>query len=745
MATAALPATPADSGQVTADPPSDSGPEDSREEHSLTFVVDGIHCASCVRLIENTLLAQEDVISARVNMSTNRLTFSWKGSRARGNELADIVSGLGYSLKPYTEDDASEKSLSYEKHLLRCIAVAGFAAGNMMLLSVALWSTSSETMGIATRDLFHWLSALIALPAIIYSGRPFFIPAASALAHGRTNMDVPISLAIILASAMSLLETIRHGEHIYFDSAVMLLFFLLIGRYLDARARGKARQSAQNLLSMLRGNATVITADGQRKTVPLSELRSGMSVLVASGENIPADGIIEQGESDIDMSLISGESIPQHAVEGSRVFAGTTNISAPLRIRVSGAGKDTLLSDIVKLMEQAEQGQARYVRLADRAAKLYTPVVHSLGALTFLGWWLVMEEAWQVSLLHGITVLIITCPCALGLAVPVVQVLASGILMRRGILLKSGDALERLATVTAAVFDKTGTLTVGKPQLLNRDSHQQPDIRLAASLAAHSRHPLSLALSHAYAGELLPIESVREIPGKGIEAIYNGKVVRLGSRDWCGGDAAGDSDHPAALELWLAVDGKTPQAFAFADPLREDAAMVISRLQQAGIRTILLSGDREQAVVKTAQQVKIKEYHAALSPPDKCHHLEELKSSGEKILMVGDGLNDAPALAAALVSMSPSTAVDISQNTADIVFQGSRLEPVYTAWQVAKGSDSLVKQNFALAVIYNIFAIPLAVMGYVTPLIAAVAMSASSLLVIGNSFRLKLKNRSAAG
>lgn len=712
----------------------DNDHEDDGTHYQLTLSVKGIHCASCIQLIENALSAEADVTHARVNMSTNRLSIAWNGPIERANALAEKVNQLGYPVTPFDAKAGKAITHSEERSLIRAIAIAGFAMGNLMLLSVGLWSSSSETMGIATRELFHWISAIIALPAILFAGQPFFHSALGVLKHGRTNMDVPISLAVILASAMSLFETIRQGEHVYFDSAVMLLFFLLIGRYLDARARGKAKESAQELLSLLSSTATVIGDDGRHTTLPLRELREGMVILVAMGETIPADGIVSRGESELDMSLITGETIPNAVRPGDAVLAGTLNLSAPIHITLSKASDDSLLSDIVKLMEQAEQGQAHYVRLADRAARLYTPVVHTMGALTFLGWWLGMGIEWQPALLIAITVLIITCPCALGLAVPVVQVLASGRLMKRGILLKSGDALERLATIDTAVFDKTGTLTLGKPTLENGqyDTHT---LQLAASIAAHSKHPLSRAISAAYDGELLTTSEIQEHPGKGLEAVMDGKTVRLGSRTWCG-DA--DAPHHAALELWLACEGEPPLCFTFSDPLRDDAKRVIAALQQEGIQTLLLSGDREQAVTSMAEHVGIQDYHAAMTPIEKTQKLETLKAKGHRVLMVGDGLNDAPSLAAADISISPSSALDIAQNTADIVFQGEELGAILTVWQTAKQSTMLVKENFALAVVYNIIAIPLAVLGYVTPLVAAIAMSGSSLLVIGNSFRLNL-------
>jgi len=711
--------------------------ETGTDTFQLELAVEGIHCASCIRLIENALSAQADVTGARVNMTTERLTFSWDGLRERGDALAAEISKLGYKLHAFNVED-EDSSANSEKLLIKAIAVAGFASGNLMLVSVGLWTTTSETMGVATRDLFHWISALIAMPVVLYSGQPFFRSALSVLKGGHTNMDVPISLAVILACVMSVSETLRHGEHVYFDSAVMLLFFLLIGRYLDARAKGKARASAAKLLSRLAGMAAV-KQEGTIKRVPVSQLKAGMSVLVAAGENIPADATVVNGASDVDLSLITGETIPEHVAVGAEVFAGTVNLTAPIELQVTKANEKSLLSEIVRMMEVAEQGAAKYVRVADRAAALYTPVVHFMGLLTFVGWLLLADSSWQVALLHAVTVLIITCPCALGLAVPVVQVLASGKLLKNGVLLKSGDALERLSTVDTIVFDKTGTLTVGRPELLPGD-YTKNSLQIAASVAVHSRHPLSKALVDAYDGVLLEM-NVKEVPGKGLTAQYKEQEVRIGSRTWCCSGSEKTKNEDSVLEFWLSIGGRLEARFTFADQVRKDAADVIHDLKAAGIDCRLLSGDREKVATTVGTELGIEHIIAEVTPAEKCQYLEKLKAQGHKVLMVGDGLNDAPALAAADASMSPSSAVDITQNTADIVFQGQKLRPVFDTVFIARQSTKLVRQNFILAIAYNIVAIPLAVLGYVTPMIAAAAMSGSSLVVIVNAFRLNKKTR----
>lgn len=705
---------------------------------TLHLMIEGIHCAACVWLIESLLARQPGVLQARINMTTRRLTLVWTSGASDAATIIHPVLQVGYRLIPYDPARLGSDQLKHEKELLRAMAVAGFAAGNVMLLSVSIWAGHFSYMGEATRTFMHWVSALIALPAVVYSGRPFFRSALTALRAHRTNMDVPISIGVFLTSAMSLWETIRFGEHAYFDAAISLLFFLLIGRYLDMRARGRARSAAEHLLGLSAAAVTVIDSDGHRSVLPPSKVAEGMTVLVATGERVGVDGRVSDGESDIDTSLLTGETTPTAVRPGDSVFAGTLNLSAPLRVTVTAVGERTLLAEIVRMMEVAEQGRARYVALADRVARYYAPVVHLAALLTFLGWVWLTSLPWQPALLIAVSVLIITCPCALALAVPVVQVVASGRLLRHGILLKSATALERITAIDTVVFDKTGTLTLGRPELERDGGWSETDLMEAAALAATSHHPLARAIVRA-APPASPSPGVIEHPGCGLQW----GEVRLGSRRWVGApdvidvtDVTDDPTGPGGPELWLARPGVAPIRFAFTDALRSDAADTVAALGKMGLRIELLSGDRLPTVRGVASALGIDRWQAGCSPAEKCARLAELAAEGRHVLMVGDGLNDAPALAAAHVSLSPSTAVDVSQTAADVVFQGLRLAPVVEVIAVARKADRLVKQNFAMSFLYNLVTVPMAVLGMVTPLIAAVAMSSSSIIVIANALRL---------
>lgn len=712
----------------------------------VDLVVEGLHCAACVWLIETVLSRQPGVVSARVNMTTRRLSLTWRAGETDADTLVAVVARLGYRLVPFDAGLIDSERRRRERELVRAMAVAGFAAGNVMLLSVSVWAGASQGMGPATRDLLHWISALIAMPAIAYAGRPFFRSAVSVLRMGRTNMDVPISIGVLLATAMSLHQTAVGADHAYFDSAIGLLFFLLVGRYLDLIARGRARSAAEHLLALGSAAVTVITEGGGRRVLAPSRVEPGMTVLAAAGERIGVDGRIVTGASEIDTALIDGESLPKPAGPGTQVFAGTLNLASPITVAVTATGEGTLLAEIARLIEAAEQQRGRYVALADRVARLYAPVVHSLALMTFLGWWLGGGAPWQEALLIAIAVLIITCPCALALAVPVVQVIASGRLLRRGILVKSGTALERLADADTVVFDKTGTLTRGRPRLVRAAfGVNRQALAEAAAMAAASRHPLARALVGAAEAEgvaALPAADVREVPGAGLERVTAAGWVRLGSRAFAApAEDGAPADAAVGPELWLSRPGQEPVRFAFADEPRADAADVIAALRRRGFAIELLSGDRPAVVAAVGAEAGIETWRAGYSPAEKVRRLKELAGQGARVLMVGDGLNDAPALAAADVSLSPATAVDVSQTAADLVFQGETLAPVLEALGTARRARRLVRENLALAFFYNVTTIPLAIAGLVTPLIAAIAMSTSSIVVILNALRL---NRGSA-
>lgn len=700
--------------------------------HRLEAMVEGIQCGACVWLIEAVLAREAAVVQGRINMTTRRLGLSWRGEAKEGERLVGLIERLGYRVAPYDPTRLAAADDRIGAGLTRALAVAGFAAGNVMLLSIGVWAGGGE-IGTATRDLLHWVSALIALPAIAYAGRPFFQSAWTALRHGRTNMDLPISVGVTLVTGLSLYETAGGGEHAYFDSATMLLFFLLIGRVLDHQARRRARVAAERLVALRAQTVMVLTPDGGAITRPIEAVEPGWRMLVATGERIGVDGLVIKGNAAIDESLITGESLPRAVEAGGRVFAGTLNLGAPLVIEATAVAGSSVLDECVRLMDAAEARRDRFTVLADRVARRYAPVVHLTALATALFWRFELGADWSVALLNATAVLIITCPCALALAVPAVQVITTGRLFRAGILLKSPTALERLGMVDTVVFDKTGTL--GEPDLALEETSEATDeaIDAAAALAAASRHPLARSFTRVHPGTgRQTATDIREFPGRGMEGRFPFGVARLGSAEFLG--LAADAE-PSAPELRLAMPGRAPIRFGFVERPRRDAKATIERLRAIGIATRLLSGDRPAAVATMAAAVGIVDWSARRSPTDKVAALEDLAAAGHRALMVGDGLNDGPALATALVSMSPSTAQDISRNAADVIFQGEGLAPVATVILAARRARAVIRQNIAFAVLYNLTFVPLAIAGQVTPWLAAAAMSSSSIIVLINSFR----------
>jgi len=698
----------------------------------MELAVEGVGCASCIRKIESGLRETPGVADARLNFTERRLSVDWLDDQISAGEVVRAIERIGYHAYPFRPDRAESEEAQYARWLLRCLAVAGFAAMNIMLLSVSVWSGHVSDMSQETRDLFHWLSALIALPAASYAGQPFFRSAWRALRVGRVNMDVPISIGVILALGMSLFETATHSPHAYFDSAVMLLFFLLCGRYLDHAMRCKTRAVAGNLAALKAEVAHRLDERNEVITVPSTVLKPGDRLLIRPGERVPADGVVMGGRSEIDQSLVTGETARQTVGSGATIYAGSLNYAGALTLRVTAAGAGTLIDEVQRLLDNALQSKSRVVRLADRAASLYAPFVHATAALTVIGW-LIAGASWHDALVTGIAVLIITCPCALALAIPAVQVVTSGKLFRAGVILNAGDVIERMAEVDTVVFDKTGTLTLPEPRVEIIAGMDAELVERAARLALSSRHPLAVALARE-AHQRVPYDGVVEEPGQGVRVVVDGREMRLGSAAFCAVAPGAPVNDPAASVMHFAC-GEREMTFAFRQRLRPDAVETIAGLVAAGLDLHILSGDRPQAVAPIAEALGVRSWQGGRQPAEKIAFIEALKQSGRHVLMVGDGLNDAPALAAAHVSMSPVSAADIAQAHADAVFIGERLAPVLDMVMACRHARRLMSQNLWLAVIYNAIAVPVAVAGLLTPLIAAAAMSGSSVLVTLNALR----------
>ncbi|RVT82823.1 cadmium-translocating P-type ATPase [Rhodobacteraceae bacterium CCMM004] len=687
----------------------------------LILALPGIHCAACIGGVEAALAGLPQVEGSRVNLSRRQVSV-W-GPRGMAPEpLVEALEAAGFEALPMDRAALDSDRDPAGRALMVRLAVAGFAMMNVMLLSVAVWSGATD----ATRDMFHWISAAIALPAVAFAGQPFYAAAWTGLKARRLVMEVPISLALILAVGLSVYETAMSGRHAYFDAALSLTFFLLIARYLDHRTRAAARSAAADLAALEVPRVERLTTDGA-ETVDLAALRVGDVVRVRPGGRIPADGMVMTGRSDLDRALLTGESLPAAVAPGGAVAAGEVNLTGPLEVRVTAVGADTALNRMVTMIDAAETARNRYTAMADRAARVYAPVVHILAFAAFAAW-MVYDGDLRHALNVAIATLIITCPCALGLAVPAVSTAAAGRLFRQGMLVKDGTALERLADIDTVVFDKTGTLTDGLLRL--GDVPQGTAAGVALALAQGSDHPVSRALAAGLleAGVVpADVADISEHPGQGLMGRWQGREVRLGSPAWTG--AAGSGPH-------LSLGDGAAVPLPLESRLRDGARALVDAFRAQGLKIEMISGDAADAVAEVARALGIDTALAGLSPMDKVAHIRALEEAGAQVLMVGDGLNDTGALAAATASVSPARAVDAARTAADVVILQSSLAPLSDLLTTARSAKKRVKENFRISAGYNAIAIPLAVAGFASPLMAAVAMSTSSITVLLNALRL---------
>lgn len=700
---------------------------------AVELLVKGARCAACLSKIEREVAGLPGVTSARLNLTTGKLSVAYAIGAGDTALVVEKLERLGYPASLYDPGSAAQARDEEGRRLTMALGVAAFGAGNAMMFSVPIWAgLFGQELGPATRTLMMWLSAAIGAPCAIYAGMPFFTSAWRSLRSGRANMDVPISIGVILTLAISFIETVLRGRDAYFDAAISLLFLLLIGRWLDHRLRASARSAAADLLAMQAPAANVLDDKGVEHRRPIGDIVPGDLLLVRPGERIAVDGQVVGGTSELDNALLTGETRPEPVTVGNHCRAGSLNLSGPLRLVAVARSEDSAVAAIARLVEAGSQSRSRYVQLADKAAALYVPVVHTAAALTFAGGWL-LGLGPREALLRAVAVLIITCPCALGLAAPAVQVTASARLFRRGILVKSGAALERLAEADHVVFDKTGVLTEGRPQLIDP---VPAAIAMAAPLARASAHPLARALA-SHAAPTVLADDVVEVPGQGVEGRINGRQARLGRATFVGVAGAPSSE----TELWFGVEGKTKIRFVFADRLRADAAEAINALKARGLSVEILSGDIPAAVSTVALELGVTDWRAGLTPAEKAAVIAERTAAGRKVLMVGDGLNDTAALANAHAAMAPGTALDASQNAADLVFSGESLSAVVTAFDVARSARVRALENFSFAALYNLVAAPAAMLGFVNPFVAALAMSGSSLAVTLNALRTGVRWR----
>ncbi len=722
------------------------------------LLVEGIHCAACVWLIEKSLAAIDGVLEARVNLSGKRLLLKWDNRQAKLSQLLGHLGQIGYAAQPF-DPESAEGSLQREnRKLLYRMAFAGFGMMNLLWISIALYSGADRG---EFRTMFQWVGFALATPTLLYSGLPFYRSAWQGLKNRHLGMDLPIAIGASITYLYSLYVTLglSSNGHVYWDTLVNFLFVILVGRYLEAISKRQAVSSTQRLLDLQPKVARLIDQEGER-LVPVRALKAGDRVRIKPGERIAVDGLITFGRSRIDESMLSGESRPVEKAKGNRVSAGTINGSGALEVEVEGVLKNTALGRIIRLVEEAQASKAPIQCMTDRVVPWFVAATLGLALSTFVYW---LNQDIETALMAATAVLIITCPCAFGLATPMSIAVASGLGARHGILVKNGEVLEGLSSIDHFVFDKTGTLTEGRPSLVQLkdgtaswsagediSTHLRSRIAQLAAVERYSEHPLAqsivrFATEHGLAFENLSVEGFESHPGKGVSAIVEGTRLLIGNAALLADQGAvlnpqlddGRQSDYADTVLHYAIGGEHLGYLTFRDVLRADARQLVEGLRQEGIRLTLLSGDRQATAEEFARQLGGMEVIAEVLPEQKDAVIARLQADGARVAMVGDGVNDAPALVRADVGIAMGCGTDVSIASADIVLMSGELEKVRLAAALARRTLNTIRQNIGISILYNLIMVPLAMAAWVTPLVAAVSMPVSSLLVIGNAARIR--------
>lgn len=711
-------------------------------EHTreAVLILEGITCAACIWLNERHLLQLPGVKMVNVNYATHRARIAWDEREIQLSKILSEIQLLGYHAHPYNAHSSDALRKQRRSVDLRRLFVAGLASAQVMMFAIALYAGAwYYDMEHDTAQLMRWASLILSVPVMMYSAIPFYRSAWYALKTRHLNMDVPVTLAVISAFVGSAWVTWHGDGVVYFDTITMFVFILLASRFLEQGAREKSVEAAENLLKLAPAMATRIQG-AQQEIVPVLELQAGDTILAKPGEAIAADAVVTQGESSADEALLTGESrpVPKHA--GDSVIAGSINLEGPLYLRVTGVGENTVLAGIVRMLDRAQAQKPRLAQIADRVAGYFTIALLVLTVIVGGVWLAVAPERTFAIVL---AVLVVTCPCALSIAAPAAIAAAGSSLLRRGILLTSGHALETLARVNHVVLDKTGTLTFGKPMLervMPLAELDEPRCKLiAASLEQASEHPLAASFLGAVEPEqLLAVNEPQNLPGKGVVGSIDGVRYSLGNRHLLPTAApATEGIAPGASLVWLCDAERVLAAFVLSDQLRPEARELVRDLKQSGIELTMLSGDAESAVRHAAEELGIEDYRAGQHPQDKLAALQAMQAAGDVVAMVGDGVNDAPVLAGAQVSIAMGGGTQVARSSSDIVLLSENLRDVAVALRTSRHAMTVMKSNFAWAVAYNLLALPFAVLGYIPPWLAAIGMSASSLIVVLNALRLR--------
>ena len=715
----------------------------SEENAEALLVIEGITCAACVWLLENHIKNLTGISKVHVNLTNHRARISWDTAQAKLSTILAEIYRIGYQAHPFTPDKEEQLLEQEHKRATRRLGVAGIGMMQTMMIAVALYGGALQGIDDKYVAFMRWASMVIATPVILYAARPFLSAALRDIKTRHLTMDVPVSIAIYGAYFASVWATLNNSGEVYFDSVTMFTFFLLVGRFLEMQARHRTGRAGNALLNLLPASATKLV-NGEERLIPAQELLAGDHVLIKPGHTIPADGIIIAGSSSVDESALTGEYLPIRKNTEDRVVGGTINVENPITIEITNVGQDTQLSAIVRLLERAQEDKPKVAQIADKVASYFVAGVLITACLVGFGWWAVEpSSAFWVTL----SVLVVTCPCALSLATPTALTAATGTLRQNGLLITRGHVLESLASATHIVFDKTGTLTEGNLSLqetltLAQHSHEDA-LALAAALERHSEHPIARAFDPFIGSD--QAENLQAELGQGLQGSINGNTYRIGKPEYAAQLLA--SAPPALPQVsgqWLLLcDTEQPIAwFRLNDQLRREAQQAIQLLQNLGLTCEMLTGDSSSAVEEVATTLNISNTVSGVSPAQKLDHVNRLKEQGAQVIMVGDGINDIPVLAGAQTSIAMGSATDLAKTNADGVLISHDLLRLVDGILLARKTKQVIRQNLTWSLCYNLSALPLAAFGFIAPYMAAIGMSASSLVVVGNAMRLNIKPKS---
>ncbi|CCQ12134.1 Type cbb3 cytochrome oxidase biogenesis protein CcoI; Copper-translocating P-type ATPase [Pseudoalteromonas luteoviolacea B = ATCC 29581] len=698
--------------------------------NEVLLSVEGISCAACAWLIEKQLLALKGVARVDVNTSTHRAMILWDPNQIKLSEIIASLHSIGYKAYPFQADEEAAQKQAVAKAYIRRLGVAGIMTMQVMMFAFAMYFGMFSGMEDGFEEYFRWISFVLATPVILYSAMPFLTNAIKGLKAKQLNMDLPVSMAIFGAYIASSYATIMHTGEVYFESICMFTFLLLLGKYLEFRARLKASEFTANLHKLLPMTARYINEQGEEAIIAAKQLKLGDRILVKAGEAIPADGRIVHGKTTVDESMMTGEHMPVKKFADSQVFAGTTNHDGVIEIEINQLGQDTLLNQIIRLQHTALSNRPKIVEVTDKVAQWFVACLLVFATLTAIGWYPTSpDKAFWIT----IAVLVATCPCALSLAIPTALTCAVANLTRKGILIKEAHVLETLPKVTQFAFDKTGTLTEGrftieKVVLCDPDYTIEQCFALAGTLENYSEHPIAQAFSDYFPNERT-LKNVDVIAGCGIVSEFDGKSVAIGKADWFG-------ERTTNAHAVLFIDEKPVCEFYLKDKVRSNAKGIIASLASQGVSSHMLTGDSSNAGEILSNELGMGSFKNACSPSDKQQQVETWAKEGQIVAMVGDGINDSPVFNSAHLSIAMETGADISKNTADVVLLRSDLTAIPAMLTVAKKTKTIVKQNLALSLFYNGSILPLAAFGMVEPWQAVIGMTSSSIIVICNSLRL---------